>query len=166
MSRKLTISEIKERFNSKIIKTVTGCWEWQGYRWLNYGRCNLLGEKLTHRVSFMIHLGPIPTNAFVCHKCDNPPCINPNHLFLGNNQDNMRDCSSKGRCKNHNSYKTHCQKGHKFTEMSTYINPKNQRICKVCKKNESSVNYHKNIELSRFKQREYRKNKKLKSGKK
>jgi hypothetical protein len=76
-----------------------GCWEWTGCQDANgYGRFCLKGQRrLASRVSWMLHNGAIPEGLFVCHKCDNPPCVNPAHLFLGTAKDNMQDCKRKGR---------------------------------------------------------------------
>lgn len=63
-----------------------------------YGRLWINGRKIyAHRLAWIKSNGIIPNNLFVLHKCDNPPCINVEHLFLGTNKDNMRDCVNKGR---------------------------------------------------------------------
>jgi len=75
------------------------CWEWQGAR-NNTGRGNVrVGRKhfLAHRVAFELSNGPIPSGILVCHACDNGACCNPSHLWLGTQQDNMRDHAAKGR---------------------------------------------------------------------
>lgn len=77
-----------------------GCWEWQRSRSrTGYGQCNVGGGKweLAHRVAYKVYVGEIPDGLLVRHKCDNPCCCNPDHLVLGTQKDNMRDCLERGR---------------------------------------------------------------------
>lgn len=87
------------RFWERVKVTENDCWEWQGWKLpKGYGGINYLGKKIyTHRLAWILKHGPIPYKLHVLHRCDNPPCINPNHLFLGTNRDNILDCISKGR---------------------------------------------------------------------
>jgi hypothetical protein len=83
-------------FWEKVQKT-DGCWYWTGAKLPNgYGAVGLYDTSYyAHRVAWAIYYGD--TTKFVLHKCDNPPCVNPAHLFLGTQLDNMHDCTSKGR---------------------------------------------------------------------
>lgn len=93
---------IEKRFWSKVNKTddQDGCWEWtasrskEGYGWF------YKDGKMTHASRACIEIIYkiiIPSNIFVCHTCDNPPCVNPHHLFVGTRTDNVRDMVKKGR---------------------------------------------------------------------
>lgn len=85
---------LEQRFNQKYIPvTESGCWIWTDACFsFGYGRIKENGKSLcAHRVSFEIHKGSIPKGLFVCHKCNVPQCVNPDHLYLGTHQDNMDD---------------------------------------------------------------------------
>ena len=82
------------------INPQTGCWIWQGsHYWHGYGACSrpLFGEGYAHRWSWAIHHGPIPADMHVLHRCDVRNCVNPDHLFLGTQKDNMDDMRRKNR---------------------------------------------------------------------
>lgn len=98
--RVYTRTPLMERLWPKVQKgNPDECWPWLGAADASgYGKIGLGGKtiKATRAVYEDVY-GPFDTSLFVCHTCDNPPCVNPSHLFLGTHQDNMDDCVSKGR---------------------------------------------------------------------
>ncbi len=93
------ISEAEARFWGKVLKT-SSCWVWQGStNECGYGEFWLSPRVVrAHRFSWLLHHGD-PAGAHVLHTCDNPACVNPEHLFLGTHTDNMKDMTRKGRGK-------------------------------------------------------------------
>ena len=95
---RLTIKSIQEKIFENVVKE-NGCWIWQKYtNKLGYGRFRFKSKKeLAHRVAYRVFNGLIPDGLLVLHKCDNPPCVNPGHLWLGTDASNVKDSISKGR---------------------------------------------------------------------
>ena len=126
-----------DRFEKYVIpEPMSGCFLWigsvdgGGYGTFWDGR----GRAKAHRYAWGQKHGPIPEGMHVCHKCDNPPCVNPLHLFLGTAKDNARDKIRKGREKGGgatNRAKTHCINGHEFTPENT-MTVQGFRRCRAC----------------------------------
>ncbi len=90
----------EERFFNFVKQLSSGCWEWQGAKHKDgYGFFTIKNkcQILAHRASFLMFNGEIPKGKCVCHTCDKPACVNPNHLWIGSHSDNMRDMKRKGR---------------------------------------------------------------------
>lgn len=98
----------KKRLKKKIKINEIGCWEWQGAKSTSgYGHTTYRKDRCVraHRASYLVWIEEIPNGFFVCHKCDNPICINPEHLFLGTHEQNMKDMKNKNRaCKGEKSH--------------------------------------------------------------
>lgn len=116
---------------------VNGCWVWSRSRGGGgYGKVRWNHRQwLVHRVAWTLIFGPIPKGKQVLHKCDNPPCFNPTHLFLGTQKENIADMMAKG----HGSAAARrslerCLRGHPYDESNTYWTPDGHRQCRVCRK--------------------------------
>ena len=127
-----------ERFWSRVDKT-EGCWNWTGgLDTGGYGALRIPAKRTSSkkvrvsRYSWELHNGPITNNLFVLHSCDNTKCVNPSHLFLGTQSDNMLDMSMKKR--HPMGSKTHCVNGHLLegNNLYSYGPEKRWRGCRTC----------------------------------
>ena len=128
--------EFIARFEAKVIRDDCmpgGCHIWTGpLSSKKYGTTNLNGKNVrAHRVSYTIYNGEIGHGLIVCHRCDNPPCVNPAHLFLGTYTDNEQDKLNKGR--NYQKNKTHCKHGHPYSGENLRFRSNGHRECFTCR---------------------------------
>lgn len=114
----------------------SGCIEWTGERnAAGYGRFWSRGKRFfAHRFAWSFWNGSIPAGLFVCHRCDNPKCVNHEHLFVGTQTDNRRDCVAKGRAKNGYTGATHCPRGHSLGDayLGMTSDGRLRRTCRPC----------------------------------
>lgn len=112
----------------------TGCWLWIKSIRSGYGQIRANGVNMgAHQLSYLIHNGPL-RGLTVCHRCDVKSCVNPEHLFLGSQSDNMADAYRKGRLKLPNfGMRTACGRGHEYTAANTYIRKSGRGITRLCR---------------------------------
>lgn len=128
---------LEETFWSKVTRQGTDeCWLWIGHtntKRFPYGKFGFKGKYfLAHRVSWEIHNNKkIPNGLLACHKCDNPRCVNPSHIFIGTYSDNTRDAVVKKRQYIPDNTKTHCKYGHPLIHGNLFYSG-NQRRCRSC----------------------------------
>ena len=128
----MRVDRALQRFSSRVHFN-GDCWEWTGFKDQDgYGKFESASEQRAPRVAWILFNGIIPAGAWVLHSCDNPPCVNPDHLFLGSPRDNTQDASHKGRLRGQNLIE--CCHGHPFDEINTYLTPQGGRRCKTCRR--------------------------------
>ena len=122
------------RFWAKVQKS-DGCWPWTAsVNVAGYGLFNPGGRSssvLAHRWAWEQANGSIPTGLFICHHCDTPACVRPDHLFLGTARDNTHDMLRKGRSRGRFSGVTHCLRGHPLSGKNLKLR-KGARRCRIC----------------------------------
>jgi hypothetical protein len=120
--KKFTPERAVKEFWAKIHKGER-CWIWMGAKhFRGYGACGLhLGDTRTHRVSWILTNGPIPKGQGVLHKCDTPLCVNPSHLYLGDQKQNAEDRKARGR------------RGHRYMPVEQLLHPQLSQRGKLTK---------------------------------
>ena len=131
--RQMTDAQYIEKLKSLCVVDANGCWLYQ--RFLHpkgYGSMSYRGKQWrTHRLSYHLHKGAIPAGMLVCHTCDVRHCCNPDHLWLGSNDENQLDAWQKGRKRAQSA--THCERGHEYTPENTRrYSPHYRRVCLIC----------------------------------
>ena len=136
----LAFPALLQRLVNRSKRTKNGCLEWTGWcTATGYGSTAFRGRgQSTHRLMYLAVIGPIPEGMQVLHSCDNPPCMNPRHLSLGNGQENMQQAVERGR--HYEAEKTHCDRGHELGGDNVRKDGNGSRHCKTCARARHRIN--------------------------
>lgn len=135
-------AEIKAKLLLNRFIAPGGCWLWTGAtNTTGYGHTRYKGKLWrVNRLSLAVFKpAEYVESLYVLHKCNNEVCFNPDHLYCGNQTDNMQDCLKAGR--NPRAIQTHCKEGHEFNSVNSRVANNGQRYCIICKKQRSDANY-------------------------
>jgi hypothetical protein len=153
---------IRQRLLDKIdIRGQDECWPWTGaVNRSNRGQFSISGRTVSAPRAVLEFLAgqDVPSHLYALHNCDNPNCVNPDHLWLGTQQDNMDDMRDKGRERVHS---THCPSGHRYTKDNTAwrragnSNNRQVRRCRTCSREQSKRSYEKHKEKRQAEGRDY-----------
>lgn len=171
-TRNWTDAEYIAYWKSKCTVTANGCWEAHGRQSQSKGRpagspgyvqLSFRGKRYqAHRLIHTLLIGPIPEGHVVAHRCDNPPCFNPDHLFACTETVNMRDAGTKRRWPR--QYRDTCINGHPRTPENTVRHGKEQKLhCRVCVRETGRREWRENPE-NRERRRQYRARRKAERG--
>lgn len=150
---------VMERLMKNVLVSQSGCWEYaktsrawnDGYRQISVGT-NAEGRavmKYAHRVSYELHIGPIPEGMQLDHLCKNRCCVNPDHLEPVTPRENLMRSADTHAARN--IAKTHCPQGHPYDADNTGINKRGGRYCKTCNSAQVLARYHRNKQPNRGK---------------
>lgn len=124
------------RFYGKVV-VGDDCWEWQGHRLRGYGQFSYKNKIVrAHRWAYEYHVGPIPEGLQIDHICENPSCVRWDHLVPATPKENIARYIASGR-----AHRSHCRRGHKFTEETTQFRSDGRRYCKKCQNDKRRARY-------------------------
>jgi hypothetical protein len=139
-----TDAEYIAKFKANCVITESGCWEWQGhcahFRGIKpgqrgYAKGSAYGKSIRiHRWMIEATQRKLQPGEVARHKCDNPPCINPDHLHPGTQKDNIRDAIAQGKQQFHPSRYTACKNGHQYTPETLWVDKYGFRHCRTCQR--------------------------------